>query len=125
MKLTPMTNEQIIKRLSELIDDREAFCISDPEHDEIYIKDIDALKAAIEFLKNTAPVKHGAWTEKKYSCMKWLPDDDDDIAEDEVEIENMVEQKCSVCQRWAMRVVHHIEMNFCPHCGARMDGDKT
>lgn len=54
-----MTNEQIIKQLSALIDDCEALCISDPEHDESYIKDIDALKAAIEFLKNAAPVKHG------------------------------------------------------------------
>lgn len=54
-----MTNEQIIKQLSELIDDREAFCINDPEHDEIYEKDINALKEAIEFLKNAAPVKHG------------------------------------------------------------------
>lgn len=51
-----MTNEQIIKQLEALIDDREAFCISDPEHDEIYEKDINALKAAIEFLKNAAPI---------------------------------------------------------------------
>lgn len=122
MKLT-MTNKQIIKQLEKLIDDREAICTIAPKYYEIYIKDIEALKAAIEFLKNAAPVKHGVWAEKKYSCMKWLPDDDDDIAEDEVETEDMVEQKCSVCQRWAMRVAHHIEMNFCPHCGARMDGD--
>ena len=118
-----MTNEQIIKQLSELIDDREAFCISDPEHDEIYIKDIEALKAAIEFLKNAALVKHGAWVEKKHSRMKWIPDESDDITEDEVEIEDMIEQKCSVCQRWAMKFAHHIELNFCPYCGARMDGD--
>ena len=52
MKLIAMTNEQIIKQLSKLIDDREAFCISDPEHDEIYIKNIDALKAAIEIIRN-------------------------------------------------------------------------
>lgn len=51
-----MTNEQIIKQLEKLIDDREAFCISDPEYDEIYIKDIEALKAAIVFLKNAAPI---------------------------------------------------------------------
>ena len=51
-----MTNDQMIKQLSALIDDREALCISDPEHDEIYEKDINALKAAIEFLKNTAPL---------------------------------------------------------------------
>lgn len=67
-----MTNEQIIKQLSALIDDREAFCISDPEHDESYIKDIDALKAAIEFLKNAAPVKHGAWAEKKGDTTNWI-----------------------------------------------------
>ena len=118
-----MTNEQIIKQLSELIDDREAYCISDPEHDEIYIKNIEALKAAIEFLKNAAPVKHGAWTEKKHSCMKWIPDESDDVTEDEVEIEDMTEQKYSVCQRWAMKFASHIELNFCPYCGARMDGD--
>lgn len=57
-----MTNEQIIKQLDELIDDCEALCISDPEHDEIYEKDIDALKAAIEFLKNAETVKHAEWT---------------------------------------------------------------
>ena len=123
MKPITTKNDWIIKQLEELIDDREAFCISNPEHDEIYIKDIEALKAAIEFLKNAAPVKHGAWTEKKYSRMKWIPDESDDITEDEVEIEDMIEQKCSVCQRWAMKVASHIEMNFCPHCGARMDGD--
>ena len=120
-----ITNEQIIKQLSELIDDREAFCINDPEHDEIYEKDIHALKVAIEFLKNTAPVKHGTWAEKKYSRMKWLPDESDDITEDEVEIEDMIEQKCSVCQRWEMKFASHIELNFCPYCGARMDGDKN
>lgn len=57
-----MTNKQIIKQLEALIDDREALCISDPEHDEIYEKDIDALKAAIEFLKNAETVKHAEWT---------------------------------------------------------------
>ena len=51
-----MTSNQIIKQLEKLIDDREALCISDPEHDEIYEKDINALKAAIEFLKNAAPI---------------------------------------------------------------------
>lgn len=53
-----MTLDMIKKQLSELIDDREALRISDPKNDEIYIKDIDALKAAIEFLKNAVPMKH-------------------------------------------------------------------
>lgn len=71
------------------------------------------------------PVKHGAWTEKNHSRMKWIPDESDDITEDEVDIEDMIEQKCSVCQRWAIKFAHHIELNFCSYCGARMDGDKS
>mgnify|MGYP006988400405 FL=1 len=92
MKLTPMTNEQIIKQLSELIDDRESFIISDPEHDEIYIKDIDALKAAIEFLKNAETVKHAHW-ECGWICS---------------------ECECANGERGT---------DYCPNCGARMDGD--
>lgn len=94
MKLTPMTNEQIIKRLSELIDDREAICTIAPKYYEIYIKDIDALKAAIEFLKNYEPVKHAHW-ECGWICS---------------------ECECANGERGT---------DYCPHCGARMDGDKT
>lgn len=115
-----MTKEQIINQFSELIDDRKHFCINDRDHDEIYIKDIDALKAAIDILKNYEPVKHGEWTEKQHSRMKWIPDESDNITEDEVEIEDMIEQKCSVCQRWAIKFAHHIELSFCPYCGFRM-----
>lgn len=71
------------------------------------------------------PVKHGTWAEKKPSRMKWIPDECDDITEEETTIEDMVEQKCSFCQRWAIKFTHHIEMNFCPNCGARMDGDNN
>ena len=94
MKLITMTNKQIIKQLSELIDDREAFCISDPEHDEIYIKDIDALKAAIDVLKNYEPVKHTHW---ECGCI------------------------CSECEC----VNGERGTDYCPHCGARMDGDEN
>lgn len=41
------------------------------------------------------PIKHGQWIEKK----------------------------CSICQRWVIKFTHHIEMNYCPNCGARMDGE--
>jgi hypothetical protein len=82
----------------------------------------DVIYSQQRYFTDVQPVKHGAWTEKKHSRMKWIPDDDDDIMEDEVEIEDMVEQKCSVCHRWANKFAHHIELNFCPYCGARMDG---
>lgn len=99
-----MTNEQIIKQLEKLIDDREAFCISDPEHDESYIKDIDALKAAIEFLKNAAPVKHGRWLSSGMILNR---------------------EKCSVCGFYSDDL--QVD-NYCPNCGTRMDfkdGDGT
>ena len=70
-------------------------------------------------------VKHGMWIEKKPSRMKWIPNECDDITEEETTIEDMVEQKCSVCQRWAIKFAHHIEMNFCPNCGADMRGDNN
>lgn len=69
------------------------------------------------------PVKHGEWVEKNPSRMKWIPEESDGITEDEIEVEDMTEQKCSICQHWTIKFTHHIELNFCPLCGARMDGD--
>lgn len=69
------------------------------------------------------PVKHGKWVEKNPTRMKWIPEESDGITEDEIEVEDMTEQKCSICQRWTIKFTHHIELNFCPLCGARMDGD--
>lgn len=69
------------------------------------------------------PVKHGTWTEKEHSRMKWIPEEWDGITEDETEVEVMTEQQCSICQRWTIKFTHHIELDFCPFCGARMDGD--
>lgn len=64
--------------------------------------------------------KVGTWVEKKPSHMKWIPDESDGITEGETPVEDMVEQKCSVCQRYAIKFAHHVEMNFCPNCGAQM-----
>lgn len=105
MKLTTMTNEQIIKQLEKLIDDREAFCISDPEHDESYIKDIDALKAAIDIIRNC-----GAREVRKVG--RWIND-------------GCIDMYCSECGNTPD---HEPGMtpeatDYCPYCGARMDGD--
>lgn len=69
------------------------------------------------------PVKHGKWIEKKVSRMKWIPYADDDVNPDDVDIECMTEQKCSYCKRWTIKFTYHIELDYCPLCGARMDGD--
>ena len=69
------------------------------------------------------PVKHGKWIEKKVIRMKWIPYDDDDVNPDDVDIECMTEQKCSYCKRWTIKFTYHIENDYCPLCGARMDGD--
>lgn len=69
------------------------------------------------------PVKHGEWIEKKVFRMKWIPYDDDDVNADDVGVECMTEQKCSYCKRWTIKFTYHIELDYCPLCGARMDGD--
>jgi hypothetical protein len=107
-----MTNKQIIKQLEALIDDREAFCISDPEHDEIYIKDINALKAAIEFLNNPETVKHAKW--KLYAKTR---DSEGCIVNHFV---------CSNCNNMIPDVPEGLAPDVvsphCAKCGARMDG---
>lgn len=45
-----MTFAVIKKQLTELIDDRKSFVSKDAEHDEIYLKDIEALENAINIL---------------------------------------------------------------------------
>ena len=70
-----------------------------------------------------ADVKHGKWIEKKAIRMKWIPCADDDVNPDGVDIECMTEQKCSYCKRWTIKFTYHIELDYCPLCGARMDGD--
>lgn len=71
------------------------------------------------------PIKHGQWIEKELSRMKWIPNESDGITAKETTIEDMTEMKCSICQRWVIKFTHHIEMNYCPNCGARMDGENT
>lgn len=81
------------------------------------IQDISAIKVA-----DVQPVKHGRWVEKRIIHMKWIPNDDDNVNTDDVEPERMTEQKCSYCNRWTIKFTDHIELDYCPLCGARMDG---
>ena len=87
-----------------------------------------AMAEIMEWIKHipaadVQPVKHGKWIEKKVCRIKWIPYDDDDVNPDDVDIECMTEQKCSYCKRWTIKFTYHIELDYCPLCGARMDGD--
>lgn len=85
-----MTNEEMIARLRELIEDRKSF-ITGGEDDEIYIRDKQALEAAIKALE-----EHTAhWG---ICCDGYYP-------------------YCSTCGKEPPGR----EMSaYCPHCGARM-----
>ncbi len=52
-----MTNKDAISQLSELIGDRKSFIEGDTEHDEIYRKDIEALRKGIRALEHRTPKK--------------------------------------------------------------------
>lgn len=61
---------------------------------------VKAFKAVIDSAPavDAEPVKHGIWEEDPYV---W---------------------RCSECQKWVMVEQGDADMNFCTHCGARMDG---
>ena len=67
----------------------------------IDIKDVDAIPAA-----DVAPVVHGRWIRRKsFHTQTGFID------------------KCSVCQN--MLVHLGCKANYCPNCGAKMDGSKA
>lgn len=101
-----MTHELVIKQLKELIDDREAFCIKDPEHDEIYEKDIAALNYSIHAIDLTIPKKVPHSNSGAYGV-------------------------CPCCERLIERfepAYGNIEIRHCKWCGQKLNwkaGDKT
>lgn len=53
-----MNDNEIINQLEELVCDRESFLEDDMYHDEIYLKDIEALKYAIDVIKSCIDLKN-------------------------------------------------------------------
>jgi predicted RNA-binding Zn-ribbon protein involved in translation (DUF1610 family) len=35
-----------------------------------------------------------------------------------------IADKCSVCGRWLVIEQASADLNYCPHCGAKMDGER-
>lgn len=59
-----MTLTETIEQLEELIEDREAFIGTDPEVDDVFSKDKEALEAAVELLTIIRDTS-GGWVEIK------------------------------------------------------------
>ena len=56
---------------------------------------------------DAAPVMHGEWVLQ---------------GENEHDYETSLEEKCSLCGRYVYRYDTQPQDNYCPNCGARMDG---
>jgi hypothetical protein len=57
---------------------------------------------------DVAPVVHGWWVE---------------IGRNSHDYETSIEEKCSLCGRYVYRYDTQPQDNYCPNCGARMDGE--
>jgi hypothetical protein len=45
------------------------------------------------------------------------------VGTNEHHYETSVEEKCSLCGRYVYRYDTELQDNYCPNCGAKMDGD--
>jgi DNA-directed RNA polymerase subunit RPC12/RpoP len=69
------------------------------------VSDIEAAPAA-----DVALVVHGRWVE---------------IGRNSHDYETSLEEKCSLCGRYVYRYDTEPQDNYCPNCGAKMDGKET
>lgn len=86
-----------------------SYCPFELWQDEEYVK----TKIMKQHAVDAAPVVHGQW--KAYSVPHWTKRFDDN-GDPEYKCHN--EYVCSICRRRTI-----VKENFCPTCGARMDGD--
>lgn len=52
-----MTDEEVISQLKDLIRDRQSFVAEDIDHNEVWLRDIEALKSAVESFVRQVPKK--------------------------------------------------------------------
>ena len=105
-----MTAEEIIEQLERLIDDREAFIRAYAPDRNVFVRDKEALEEAVKVLKRyNLPVRHG----------RWIPEDEYYVDDTYI---------CSVCGYEFIITdgdLESNELNYCPRCGAKMDGEKS
>lgn len=79
--------------------------LNNPDLKKAFGHDAIEILAEIEYAPTVDPIKHGRWIPAGVT---------EDLA------------KCSVCGRMnhSLHYVYSIGFNYCPHCGAKMDGGK-
>ena len=65
---------------------------------------------AIERIGKLEPVRHGHWLY---------------ISSEELSLETLIEEKCSLCGRYVTRYDSEMMDVYCPNCGAKMDAEET
>lgn len=80
----------------------------------------ELLETIEEFEEEAQPVKHGWWIEEHTNQILWLPNEHESYNAQDT---SLTERRCSNCKLWSVDFTSRIIMNFCPMCGARMDGD--
>lgn len=99
-----MTKAEIIASLKDQARDKDI--LANGDKDSIFTRDAQALREAAEMLEKSEIVRHGRWIEQEGY--------DGDVCWD-----------CSVCgESWSLIDGTPADngMDFCPHCGAKMDG---
>ena len=100
-----MTKAEIIASLLDQAMDKDR--LADGVADSIFTDDAIALREAAEMLEKSEVIKHGRWIE--YPAAHY---------------HKCSECKCIVPYAKAMLINGRRRYNYCPHCGAKMDGGK-
>lgn len=103
-----MTFEEAKKQLEELIQDRKSFIVGDD--DEIYRKDIEALKKAVEVLDKQIPKKVKKEFVTVNGCITCFETDVCPVCGNDFHIEDLEQT---------------MYYSFCPHCGQALDWSVT
>ena len=110
--MSPIDRHALLKKVYEHPQERER--MTDGEWCRKCIYEAPTIEAE--------PVRHGRWMNTNETV--WDAKEIDGKQQLDISI---VSAKCSVCGRWAEQVNNfppYIKYNFCPNCGARMDGGK-